>query len=91
MTVVGTCGDGSCYLQVREGTSTSAGELVRNGRSVRWRNGSTHQVVCQAHGGTVSSTSVGGSSDVWARTTDGGWVSALHLNGIDSFRVEVPC
>ncbi|HVK29507.1 MAG TPA: serine/threonine-protein kinase [Nocardioides sp.] len=91
VTVVGTCGDGSCYLQVREGTSASAGELVRDGTSVRWRNGSTHQVVCQVHGDKVSSRSVGGSSDVWARTSDGGWVSSLHLNGIDSFDVEVPC
>ncbi len=91
VTVVGTCGDGSCYLQVREGTTTGSLELVRNGRSVRWQNGTTHRVVCQAHGEKVSSQSVGGSSTVWARTVEGGWVSALHLDGIDSFAVEVPC
>lgn len=91
VTVVGTCGDGSCYLQVREGRSTSAGELVRNGQSVRWEDGSTHQVVCEAYGDEVSSQSVGGSSRVWARTSSGGWVSALHLDGIDSYEVEVAC
>lgn len=91
VTVVGTCGDGSCYLQVREGRSTSAGELVRNGQSLRWEEGSRHQVVCEAYGDEVSSQSVGGSSRVWARTTSGGWVSALHLDGIDSYEVEVPC
>lgn len=91
VTVVGTCGDGSCYLQVRQGTTTGSLELVRDGKSVRWRDGSRHQVVCQSYGEKVSSQSVGGSSNVWARTTDGGWVSALHLDGIDSFAVEVPC
>ncbi|KRA39068.1 MULTISPECIES: serine/threonine-protein kinase [unclassified Nocardioides] len=89
--VVGTCGDGSCYLQVRTGTSAGADELVRDGHSVRWANDSAHEVLCQARGATVSSTSLNASSDVWARTSDGGWVSALHLDGIDSFNVEVPC
>lgn len=91
VTVVGTCGDGSCYLQVRSAPRTTAPEFLKDGRSERWPNGERFAIVCQQRGEKVSSQSVGGSSDVWARTTDGGWVSALHLDGIDSYTVEVPC
>jgi serine/threonine-protein kinase len=80
--VQGTCGDGSCYLQVRTGPSTKDAEKhLANGASERWDDGTQHRVVCWTHGSEVSSQSLHASSDHWAKTTDGGWVAALHLTG----------
>jgi serine/threonine-protein kinase len=77
-----TCGDGSCYLQVRTGPSTDDAEARdAQGRSERWDDQSVHEVVCWEHGEKVSSQSLGRSSDRWARTTDGDWVALLHLDG----------
>lgn len=77
-----TCGDGSCYLQVRTGPSTDDAEARdAQGRSERWDDQTVHQVVCWEHGEKVSSQSLGRSSDRWARTTDGDWVALLHLDG----------
>ncbi len=89
--VAGTCGDGSCYLQVRTGPSTDDAEARdAQGQSQRWRNGSVHQVVCWVHGGTVSSQTLGGSSDRWARTVDDTWVAMLHLSGTTADDPAVP-
>ncbi|MBM7517431.1 serine/threonine-protein kinase [Nocardioides nitrophenolicus] len=80
--VHGTCGDGSCYLQVRTGPSTDDAEARDDqGRSERWDDETTHQVVCWVRGETVSSQSLAASSDRWARTVDGDWVALLHLAG----------
>ena len=80
--VRGTCGDGSCYLQVRTGPSTQDAEKRRaDGTSERWDDGTQHRVVCWTRGTEVSSQSLHASSDHWAKTTDGGWVAGLHLTG----------
>lgn len=86
-----TCGDGSCYLQVRTGPSTDDAEARNDqGKSERWDDGTVHEVVCWEHGETVSSQSVGRSSDRWARTVDENWVAMLHLAGTSADDPSVP-
>jgi hypothetical protein len=31
------------------------------------------------------------TSSVWAKTTDGGYVAAIYLDGIDQFSITTPC
>ncbi|GAA1513544.1 serine/threonine-protein kinase [Nocardioides humi] len=89
--VRGTCGDGSCFLQVRTGPSTDDAEARDDsGRSERWEDGTVHEVVCWRQGEKVSSQSLGASSDRWARTVDGHWVALLHLTGPDDVDPAIP-
>ena len=88
VTVARTCGasgKGDCFLTERTqatGTSTAVKQ---------WPEKSTLTVVCQVQGQSVSSTVLNRSSTVWSRTTTGGYVANIFLDGIDAFGITVPC
>ena len=42
-------------------------------------------------GQAVSSSVLDRSSRIWARTTEGGYVAAIFLSGIDKYHVTTPC
>ncbi|HET9422466.1 MAG TPA: hypothetical protein VFO49_15100 [Nocardioides sp.] len=81
----GSSGTGDCFLSERV-SPDAATELIAN-----HDEGSTIRVECQVVGQAVSSSVLDTSSRVWARTTDGGYVAAIFLSGIDKFRVTTPC
>ena len=81
----GATGTGDCFLSERAGPGV-ADRLIRN-----HDEGTTVRVECQVLGQKASSSVLDQSSRVWARTTDGGYVAAIFLSGIDKFRVTTPC
>jgi hypothetical protein len=80
-----TCGNGDCFVSERAGPRADAGEVGS------YDEGDTVRVLCQVVGQEISSSLLGRSSRVWARTTNGGFVAAIFLAGIDKFRVTTPC
>jgi hypothetical protein len=88
VTVARTCGasgTGDCYVTERSQPNTSSITLKR------WTEGSTLSVVCQVQGQSVSSSVLNRASTVWSRTTGGGYVANIFLDGIDAFAITVPC
>ncbi len=81
----GATGTGDCFLSERAGPGV-ADRLIRN-----HDEGTTVRVECQVLGQKASSSVLDQSSRVWARTTEGGYVAAIFLSGIDKFRVTTPC
>ena len=81
----GASGTGDCFLSERAGPGV-ADRLIRN-----HDEGATVRVECQVLGQMASSSVLDRSSRVWARTTDGGYVAAIFLAGVDKFRVTTPC
>lgn len=81
----GASGTGDCFLSERAGPGV-ADRLIRN-----HDDGTTVRVVCQVLGQKAYSSVLDQSSRVWARTTDGGYVAAIFLSGIDKYRVTTPC
>ena len=87
-TVARTCGaDGNddCFLTLRAGPDSSTASLLR------YDEGETVQVLCQVYGDRAHSSVMDGTSSVWAKTTDGGYVAAIYLDGIDQFSITTPC
>ena len=87
-TVSRTCGadgSGDCFLTLRAGPHSSTASLMR------YDEGDTVQVLCQVYGDRAHSSAMDASSSVWAKTTDGGYVAAIYLDGIDQFNVTTPC
>ena len=78
-TVKRTCGrngvGGDCRLSVRAHPSTAAPEVKR------LDEGDSLRLSCQVHGDRVFSSALGGSSRVWSKTTDGGYVSNAYVAG----------
>jgi len=78
-TVARTCGrngqGGDCRLSVREQPSSDADELQR------LSEGDPLELICQVRGTRVRSSALGGSSDVWSQTADGGYVSNAYVQG----------
>jgi hypothetical protein len=82
----GASGTGDCFLTERAGPTTGADRLRR------YQEGDTTlQVTCQVVGQEVFSSVLGTTSRIWARTTRGGYVAAIFLDGIDKFAVTTPC
>lgn len=87
-TVARTCGaDGNddCFLTLRAGPDSSTASLLR------YDEGETVQVTCQVYGDRARSSVMDATSSVWAKTTDGGYVAAIYLDGIDQFSITTPC
>jgi hypothetical protein len=78
-TVKRTCGrngvGGDCHLSVRARPSTTAREVKR------LDEGDPLRLSCQVRGDSVFSSALGGSSTVWSKTTDGGYVSNAYVAG----------
>jgi hypothetical protein len=78
-TVKRTCGrngvGGDCHLSVRARPSTAAREVKR------LDEGDALRLSCQVRGDSVFSSALGGSSTVWSKTTDGGYVSNAYVAG----------
>jgi hypothetical protein len=88
VTVENTCGKsgtGDCFLSERAGPRVDTG-----GRGTH-DEGTSLQVVCQEVGQNVFSSVLDTSSRIWAKTTDGGYVAAIFLAGIDKYAVTTPC
>jgi hypothetical protein len=71
--VVGTCGEGECGL--KEYSGPGAKYSLRGEK----QDGDEVDVVCQAYGEPFVSK-LGGSSSVWDRLTDAGWVSDYYVD-----------
>jgi hypothetical protein len=85
VTVEHTCGNGDCYLSERAGPRADARGIGR------YDEGDRLDVLCQVVGQEVSSSLLGASSRIWARTTNRGYVAAIFLAGIDKYSVTTPC
>lgn len=88
VTVVNTCGadgTGDCFLSERAGPDSDTSELRR------WDEGDNLQVICQVHGTGARSSVLNARSTVWSKTTSGGWVATIYLDGVDKFDVTTPC
>jgi surface antigen len=72
--VVGTCDDGQCGLNIRSGPGYSEYPLV--GKKY---DGEEVRVVCQGYGEAFTSPS-GGSSRIWDKLTDGNWVIDYYVS-----------
>jgi hypothetical protein len=83
----GHSGRGDCFLSVRSGPTSSSTEMYR------LNEGTTVSVQCQVEGESVTSSSLGSPTTVWARGTDGNYMSAAFLEGpgLDPFAVTTPC
>lgn len=81
----GKDGNGDCFVAERTQPSGS-GALIR-----RWDNGQSLEIVCQVRGASVRSSALNASSDVWSRTTTGGYVATIYLGGVDKYTVTTPC
>ena len=89
-TVVRTCGssgNGDCFLSVRAGPSSNSAELER------LSEGETTTVDCQVTGEAVTSSILGAPTDVWVRSSSGGFMSAAFIDAgqLDPFEVTIPC
>ena len=71
--VTGTCGEGECGL--KEYSGPGQGYALRGEKS----DGDEVDLVCQAAGETFVSP-FGGTSNVWDRLTDAGWVSDYYVD-----------
>ncbi len=83
-----TCGaDGlsDCYLSERSAPDGDSTEYVR------WTEGTIIDIECQVFGRSVTSSALGNSTNVWSRTTNGGWVSNAYLDGVDIYSISTPC
>lgn len=85
-----TCGaddTGDCFVSLRPSPSASGPELGR------LDEGSTVNLECQQLGQSSRSSELGYSTDVWARSTDGQWMSMAFLDapGWSLTDVTVPC
>lgn len=88
VTVMNTCGrdgTGDCFLTERGSPSTSGTSLKR------WQEGEQLTVVCQVRGSTVRASATGVSSNVWSRTSTGGYVTNVYLDGISQTAITQPC
>jgi hypothetical protein len=88
-TVARTCGstgDGDCFLSVHGRPTADSAELDRLDEGTRVR------LECQRIGGRTSSSVLGGSSYVWSRMVDGGYVASVFLEGagLDPFQRTLP-
>ena len=83
----GAGGNGDCFLSVRS-TPTGGSVEIR-----RLNEGDAVTVLCQVPGQPVSSSVLGETSSVWARTPDGAYVASIYVDaaGFDPLRVSVPC
>lgn len=88
VTVARTCGStgkGDCFLIERAQPTGTSAEVKR------WPDKSTLSVLCQVQGQSVTSSVLNRSSTLWSRTTTGGYVANIFLDGIDAFTLTVPC
>jgi hypothetical protein len=88
--VARTCGRngrGDCFLSVRSGPTSSSAEMYR------LDEGTSVSVQCQVDGESVTSSVLGSPTTVWARGTDGNYMSAAFLEGtgFNPFAVTTPC
>ena len=60
---------------MRAQPSTAAAELER------LDEGDSLQLACQVHGDRVYSSALGDSSTVWSKTTRGGYVANVYVDG----------
>jgi hypothetical protein len=81
----GKSGAGDCFLSERAEPLTTARLLTT------YDEGATLRVTCQITGQAAYSSVLDTSSRIWAQTTDGGYVAAIFLDGIDKFDVTTPC
>jgi zinc-ribbon domain len=76
-TVARTCGrggvGGDCHLTVRASPSPDSAELRR------LDEGDALRLSCQVRGEPVTSSALGGTSTIWSRTTQGGYVSNVYV------------
>lgn len=89
-TVSRTCGangTGDCFLALRSGPSTVGPELGR------LNEGDVISLDCQQRGESIKPSALGYSTDVWARSTDGRWLSMAFLDapGWPLTDITVPC
>lgn len=83
----GADGRGDCFLTVRADRTPNSSALYT------LNEGAAIDVLCQLPGSSVSSSVLGGSSDVWAAVASGGFVANVFVDapGFDLFSVSVPC
>lgn len=72
--LVGTCQEGECGLAVHSGPGQTKYPTIGEKR-----DGEEVDVVCQSYGETFVSR-LGGTSSVWDRLTNGGWVSDYYVD-----------
>lgn len=88
VTVARTCGStgkGDCFLTERT-QPTGDSPAVK-----QWPEKATLTVVCQVQGQSVSSSVLNRASTVWSRTSTGGYVANIFLDGVDAFAITTPC
>lgn len=88
VTVSYTCGrdgTGDCFLTERSSPSTTGAALRR------WQEGDQLLVVCQMQGSLVRSSVTGISSRIWSRTSTGGYVTNVYLQGVSATGITTPC
>lgn len=81
----GADGRGDGFLTERSAPTGNSAGLHR------WTEGSTLTIVCQINGSEAKSSVWQRSSPIWSRTSTGGYVANIFLDGIDQFSVTTPC
>lgn len=71
--VFGTCGNGTCFVNIRSGPSQSNFPVVGTKNE-----GEQVDIVCQVHGQVVSDGTH--SSDIWDKLADGNWVTDFYID-----------
>ncbi len=87
--VVNTCGadgTGDCFVALRSAPSSASKEFGR------LNEGASVSVVCQTLGENVTSSGLGGTTDLWAGTNDGAYISSAYLDGagLDPYEQTLP-
>ncbi len=83
----GSGGSGDCFLSVRSAPDSDAREIVR------LSEGDAVVITCTVTGASVKSSVLGRTTNVWARTPDGTFVSMAFVDapGFDPFTNSHPC